>query len=203
MMMKEFADRTGFELRMDEYEVVEQMYYAFDGNKDDFCNDFIKRNRIKEIYDMRLEKIDMLRSKLAEAEKDFMRENNALLREVGDLKEKLDKELEWKPYEMRENVPQSDYEKLAATADGNCAYYMTDEEATQWVCDEFDFDPSKVTIIHEIDEYEICRHNQLRKTGKKIDRRPVYCATDYHYIRFNTSRFYYECWNSCLRPFYC
>jgi hypothetical protein len=58
---------------------------------------------------------------------------------------------------------------------------------------EFDFDPSKVTILHEIDEYEINRHRQLSRTGKKIDRRPVYCATDYHYIRFNTSRFYYEC----------
>ena len=80
---------------------------------------------------------------------------------------------------------------------------MTDDEAIHWICDEFDFDPSKITIIHEIDEYEINRHRQLRKTGRKIDRRPVYCATDYHYIRFNTSRWYYEVWNDQLRPFYC
>ena len=110
----------------------------------------------------------------------------------------------WKPYEMRENVTQADYAKLAEGAEnGNCSYYMTDEEAKDWICSEFDFDRSKITILHEVDEWEINRHGQLRKTGKKIDRRPVYCATDYHYIRFNTSRWYYEVWNDMLRPYYC
>jgi hypothetical protein len=80
---------------------------------------------------------------------------------------------------------------------------MTDEEAIEWICSEFDFDPSKITIIHEIDAEEANRHHQCRKTGAKIDRRPIYCATDYHYIRFNTSRWYYEVWNDQLRPFYC
>ena len=79
---------------------------------------------------------------------------------------------------------------------------MTDEEAKDWICSEFDFDRDKIIILHEIDEYEINRHRQLRKTGRKIDRRPVYCATDYHYIRFNTSRWYYEVWNDTLCPFY-
>lgn len=114
----------------------------------------------------------------------------------------LEKELEWHLYEMRENVKQEDYERLAGYVP-NGANYMTDEEAKDWICDEFDFDRDKITILHEIDEYEISRHNQLRKTGRKIDRRPVYCATDYHYIRFNTSHWYYEVWNDTLCPFYC
>ncbi|KQM12056.1 hypothetical protein AOA80_04665 [Methanomassiliicoccales archaeon RumEn M1] len=63
---------------------------------------------------------------------------------------------------------------------------MTDAEALDWVCGEFGFDRSKVTILYEIDGYEVNRHHQLRRTGKKIDRRPVYCATDYHYIRFTS-----------------
>ena len=81
---------------------------------------------------------------------------------------------------------------------------MTDDEAIHWICDEFDFDPSEITIIHEIDEYEINRHRQLRKTGRKIDRRPVYCATDYHYIRFNVGRgaWQWEAWNGQIRPFW-
>ena len=82
---------------------------------------------------------------------------------------------------------------------------MTDAEALDWICSEFSFDRSKVTILHEIDEYEVNRHNQLRRTGKKIDRRPVYCATDYHYIRFNVGRstsWMWEAWNGQLRPFY-
>lgn len=139
-----------------------------------------------------------------EIEKSHKKELAARDRRIEELTEKLDKELEWKPYEDNENVSQADYEKLAAGADtGRCSHYMTDEEATRWICDEFDFDPAKITIVHEIDEYEVNRHWQLRKTGKKIDRRPVYCATDYHYIRFNASRWFYEIWNGQLRPFYC
>lgn len=204
MMYHEFLDRTGINVTLGEYEeVIEQMYYDFDGNKDEFCKDFVDKNRMQEVFDMRLTKIEKLRSALLEIEKSYSSECKKLENEVESLKAQLEKEQEWKPYEMHENVPQSDYEKLAASADGNCAHYMTDEEAIQWICDEFDFDPAKVTIVHEIDEWEINRHNQLRKTGNKIDRRPVYCATDYHYIRFNTSRWYYEVWNDTLRPYYC
>lgn len=204
MMMKEFTERTGIEPRFDEYEVIEKMYYDFNGNKDEFCKDFLKNNRMQEIYDARLEKIDSLKSRLVDIEKDLMAENAAMKRENEELKEQLDRELEWKPYEMREDVSQADYAKLAEGAEnGKCSRYMTDEEAKDWICSEFDFDRSKITIIHEVDEWEINRHNQLRKTGKKIDRRPVYCSTDYHYIRFNTSHWYYEVWNDQLRPYYC
>lgn len=65
---------------------------------------------------------------------------------------------------------------------------MTDDEALDWICREFGFDCSQVTILHEIDEQEINRHKHCRASGRKIDRRPVYCATDYHYIRFNARR---------------
>ena len=69
---------------------------------------------------------------------------------------------------------------------------------------EFGFERSKITILHEVDEYEINRHSQLRRTGKKIDRRPIYCATDYHYIRFNVGRgqWQWEAWNGQIRPFW-
>lgn len=118
------------------------------------------------------------------------------------LLERLDREQEWKPYESDRNVKQADYERLARSVP-NGAHYMTDDEAKDWICSEFDFDRDKITIIHEIDEEEVNRHHQCRSTGKKLDRRPVYCATDYHYIRFNTSHWYYEVWNDSLRPFYC
>lgn len=120
----------------------------------------------------------------------------------AQLFQRLDREQEWQPYESDRNVKQADYERLASGVP-NGAHYMTEEEAKDWICSEFDFDRDKITIIHEIDEEEINRHYQCRKTGRKIDRRPVYCATDYHYIRFNTSRWYYEVWNDTLCPFYC
>jgi hypothetical protein len=136
-------------------------------------------------------------------------ENARLLEQVenekehnAQLLEQLNHEQEWKPYESDINVKQSDYEQLVKSVP-NGAYFMSDDEAIDWICGEFDFDRSKITILRDIDEEEINRHRQCRKTGRKIDRRPVYCATDYYYIRFNTSRNYYEIWDNTLRPFYC
>lgn len=204
MMMSEFIERTGFQPTAAEYEQIEDAYYSFDGDKDAFCKAFVENGGEQKVYQDRAKEIERLRSQILEIEKGHKKELAARDRRIEELTEKLDKELEWKPFEDNENVRQADYEKLAAGADtGRCSHYMTDEEAIRWICDEFDFDPAKITIVHEIDEYEVNRHRQLRKTGKKIDRRPVYCATDYHYIRFNTSRWFYEVWNGQLRPFYC
>lgn len=125
-----------------------------------------------------------------------------LKKKIAGLEVQLEKEQEWQLYESDHNVKQVDYEKLASYVP-NGSHYMTDEEAKDWICSEFDFDRDKITIIHEIDEEEVNRHRHCRRTGRKIDRRPIYCATDYHYIRFNTSRWYYEVWNDHLRPFYC
>jgi len=133
--------------------------------------------------------------------KELMAMVETLQKKVSKLEAALEKEQEWKIYESDRNVKQAEYERLASSVPHG-AHYMTDDEAKDWICREFDFDRDKVIIIHEIDEYEINRHRQLRKTDRKIDRRPVYCATDYHYIRFNTSHWYYEVWNDTLRPFY-
>ena len=204
MMMSEFIERTGFHPMPSEYEQIEEAYYNFDGDKDAFCKDFTANGGELKIYQARAAELWRLRTQLVELEKEFKADSKKQEERIAALEAKLEAEQEWKPYEMSGNVPQSDYEKLAAGAEsGNCSHYMTDDEALDWICGEFDFDRSKVTILHEIDEWEINRHNHLRKTGRKIDRRPVYCATDYHYIRFNTSRFYNECWNDTLRPFYC
>ena len=112
---------------------------------------------------------------------------------------------EFRSYEDTHNITQEQYADLAESVPGGAARYMTDAEALDWICSEFGFDRSKVTILHEIDEYEVNRHHQLRRTGKKVDRRPIYCATDYHYIRFNVGRgtgWMWEAWNGQLRPFY-
>ena len=37
MMMSEFIERTGYEPSFDEYHFIEDSYYEFDGNKDEFC----------------------------------------------------------------------------------------------------------------------------------------------------------------------
>ena len=42
MMRSEFIERTSYEPNADEYEMIEQSYYEFDGNKDEFCKQWLK-----------------------------------------------------------------------------------------------------------------------------------------------------------------
>lgn len=196
MMIEEFESRTGFYPSQDFYSFIEDAYTESDLDKDAFCKAYLKNDG--GIAEKIQNKVNMANFKEG-------REHTAGITrrgiEIERLKKELEREQEWKPYESNHNVKQADYERLASSVP-NGAHYMTDEEAKDWICDEFDFDRSKITILHEIEEEEVNRHRQCRKTGRKIDRRPIYCATDYHYIRFNTSRWYYEVWNDSLCPFY-
>ena len=190
MMLEEFEKRTGFYPTLVQYEAIERAYMDFDGDKDAFCKAY-KKNA-----DGIAERIQR------EVNMAGFKAQNAQAAEIERLKKELEREQGWKPYEDTRNITQEQYTELAESVPGGAARYMTDAEAVDWVCSEFGFDRSKVTILHEVSEYEINRHHQLRRTGKKIDRRPVYCATDYHYIRFNVGRNWWECWNGQLRPFY-
>ena len=196
MMIQEFESRTGFYPSQDLYRFIEEAYTESNLDKDAFCK--VYKENEGGIAEKIQGKVDMASFK---AGREHAAEITRRDIEIERLKKELEREQEWKPYEMEQNVKQGDYEKLASSVP-NAAHYMTDEEAKDWICSEFDFDRDKITILHEIDGYEINRHRQFRKTGKKIDRRPVYCATDYHYIRFNTSHWYYEVWNDTLLPFF-
>lgn len=204
MMMSEFIERTGFQPLSFEYEKIEEVYYNFDGDKDAFCRAFVLADGEKQVYQARAAEIERLNDKILEMDKTAKRDGAEYERRLADLQAQLDRELEWKPYEFAQNVPQADYAKLAECIHSGAARYMTDDEALDWICCEFGFDRSKVTILHEIDEQEINRHNHCRASGRKIDRRPIYCATDYHYIRFNVGRgeWQWEAWDGGMRPFY-
>ena len=202
MMLSEFVERTGFEPMPAEYAKIEEAYCGFNGDKDAFCAAFVSGDGEKKIYQARAAEIDRLNGRILEMDKAAKKDGEEYERRLAFFQAELDKEQEWKPYEDTHNVTQEQYADLAESVPGGAARYMTDAEALDWVCSEFGVDRSKVTILHEIDEYEVNRHHQLRRTGKKIDRRPVYCATDYHYIRFNVGRNWWECWNGQIRPFY-
>ena len=204
MMMSEFIERTGFQPLPFEYAKIEEAYYNFDGDKDGFCKAFVKADGEKKVYQARAAEIDRLNGKILEMDKSAKHDGAEYERRLAALQAELDKELEWKPYEFTQNIPQAEYAELVKSISGGAARYMTDDEALDWVCREFGFDRSQVTILHEIDEQEINRHNLCRASGRKIDRRPVYCATDYHYIRFNAGcgAWQWEAWNGQIRPFY-
>ena len=184
MMMKEFTDRTGFEPTCDEYDEIEEAYYQFDGNKDEFCRRFIAEGGIQKVYEARAEKIALLKSKLVESDKLLRQTMDDYEKRISHLEAELEREQEWQPYEDEHNVKQADYEKLAKEV-AHGAHYMTDEEAIDWVVQETGFARERIQIVHELPLEEINRHRQVRRTGKMVDRRPIYDATDYHYIVFN------------------
>lgn len=202
MLRTEFEQLTGIYPTANLYAAIEKDYAAFDGSKCEYCNTY-KANRdglaesIQRAADM-----DTISSSI-NREREIADRIEALEKENVRLKQALEREQEWSPYESEHNVKQVDYKELVKGVANGGAHYMTDAEAVEWIRSLFDFDPSKITILHEIDEEEINRHRQCRKTGTKVDRRPVYCATDYHYIRFNTRHWCYEVWNDRLLPFYC
>lgn len=203
MMLSEFVERTGFEPMPAEYAKIEEAYYNFNGDKDAFCKAFVDGGGEKKIYQARAAEIDRLNGKILELDKTIQQSNTKYERWLAFLQSELDRELEWKPYEFTQNILQAEYAELVKCIAGGSARYMTDDEALDWICREFGFDRSHVTILHEIDEQEINRHNLCRSSGRKIDRRPVYCSTDYHYIRFNAGRgaWQWEAWNGQIRPF--
>ena len=204
MMLSEFVERTGFEPMPAEYAKIEEAYCGFNGDKDAFCKAFVAGDGEKKIYQARAAVIDRLNGKILDMDKAFQQSSAEYEHRLAFFQAELDRELEWKPYEFTQNIPQAEYAELAKCVDSGSARYMTDDEALDWVCREFGFDRSQVTILHELDEQEITRHNLCRASGRKIDRRPVYCATDYHYIRFNAGRgtWQWEAWNGQIRPFY-
>jgi hypothetical protein len=205
MLREEFEKRTGIYPPQNLYNKIEETYMDYSDDKDSFCNAYAKNiNGLAEKIQQESNTTELkLKADISRMVDEYKGKIQNLKSEIEKIKEELEKEQEWKPYESTQNVPQEDYEKLAEGAEfGKNSHYMSDAEAIQWICGEFDFVPSKIKIIHEIDEYKINRHNHIKKTGKKIDRRPVYCATDYYYIRFNTTRWYYEATNGQLQPFY-
>lgn len=42
MMYSEFYERTKKEVSYEEYHYIEESYYEFDGNKDEFCKEWLK-----------------------------------------------------------------------------------------------------------------------------------------------------------------
>lgn len=183
MMLEEFEQRTGFYPTLVQYAAIERAYMEFNGDKDAFCK--AHKKNVGGIAERIQREVNLATAK---QEREQATEITHLHAAIERLKRELEREQEWKPYEDTHNITQAQYTDLAESVPSGAAHYMTDAEALDWICDEFGFDRSKVTILHEVIEYEINRHSQLRRTGKKIDRCPIYCATDYHYIRFNVGR---------------
>ena len=197
MQLKEFEVLTGFYPTSDLYAAIEEAYQAFEGDKAAFCKAYRENeDGIAESIRNRANTAQFI------AASDTSHRVLELEEQVKTLQRDLDQELEWRPYEDSHNVTQADYEKLVFTAASGGARILSDEEAKDWLYKEYGFAREKVAIIYEVDAEEINRHHQVRKSGEKRDRRPIYGATDHHYIRFDTDHWRYEVYNGQLRAFY-
>lgn len=97
MMLSEFIKRTGFEPTADEYQKIEEAYYNFDGDKDDFCKAFVENGGELKIYKARAKEIERLRGQMLEIEKQYKKDVADRDRRIDLLTAELDEELEWKP----------------------------------------------------------------------------------------------------------
>lgn len=69
MMMSEFIARTKFEPTAEEYQQIEEQYYQFDGNKDQFCRSWVRHGGIQRLSRERVRKIEALQKQLNEMQK--------------------------------------------------------------------------------------------------------------------------------------
>lgn len=195
MMISEFIERVGFEPTYEEYKAIEEAYYNFDGNKDEFCKHWVKNCGVEGIAKARAQKIEYLKSQAIEVEKNLMKELASRDAEIERLKKKLEREQEWKPYVIKDAVAQESYDSLKASATCQCkrdySSCLTDDEAKEWIADEFGFDSGKIHINRTMNTYEVNRHGMLRKTGE-IERNPYYEATDWYYVFFTVRGLSYE-----------
>lgn len=195
MMKQEFEQLTGFYPTADHYEAIEEEYYNFNGSKQDFCKAY-KANE-NGLAEKIAKKATIARlQKDLDDKKTFDNYSHDMIRTVEALKKQLEREQEWKPYEYRENAKQADYERLAEAG----ARELTDEEAVEMLADMWGFQPSKIKIVKTVDKIEINRHNACRKCGE-YERKPLYDATDWNYIRFDCGMMTYEMINGELSLF--
>ncbi|MCM1165636.1 MAG: hypothetical protein NC401_06460 [Ruminococcus sp.] len=146
----------------------------------------------------RLKIAELERDKAKSESKFYMEEHNKVQSELETTKALLDKELEWKDCpNMGTQMTQADYEHLE-----QCGETLTEEKAKALIADEFGFDPRKIEIITKVNTYEVNKHSYTRKK-ETYTRAPINCSTDWNYIRFNCSNWYYEMIDGQLRQYYC
>lgn len=192
MLLQEFEKRTGYFPTFEEYEMIEQAYMCFKGDKDAFCRAY------KENEDGLAVKIQHeANTRRIKAQKETEKIIEEYKAKIAKLERSLEMEQEWKSYEDKDNVLQAEYEKLAKSIGTK---EMTDDEAKDLLYNWFGFAKEHIKILRFVPVYEINRHRQLRKIGE-IARPPIYFATDWNYIRFDCCCMCYELQDGTLRMY--
>lgn len=192
MMMEEFEKLTGVEPTIDEYAEIEKEYMNQDKDKYLFCEEWVKNGGEANLYKTRIKKIEELKKKLKNIEKEKNAEIEMLRIEKEKLKTALDKELEWKPAKNVGTI--MDQERyIELLKEGT----MNEEKAKELIEEWFGFKYEKIRIIKEAATFEVNKYRRCR-IKEIYNRQPVYSATDWNYIRFDVNCLQYEMVNGEL-----
>ena len=101
-MLQEFTQLTGIEPTEEEYREIEAAYYDFDGDKKEFCRNFIETGGERKLYQARGECIHQLKCLLDENEKKYQADKAQMMQKMERLQQELDKELCWQPDSKKE-----------------------------------------------------------------------------------------------------
>ena len=194
MLYSEFVTLTETEVSDEEYRYIEQSYYDSGLDKAEFCKLWKTDAECgKWAAELALrEKLDRMTEELKEREK-----------KIAKLEEQLDREQEWKlsdragTHMSQENYLNLRY--LALRTDG-CGRVLSESDAKKLIVEEFNFQLDKIEIITEVETFEVSRHYRLRRKDT-FTREPLYCATDWNYIRFNVGNLQYEMINGELEQY--
>lgn len=202
MLLSEFERATGIYPDSLLYEEIEREYADKKWeDKHDFCAAY-KGNidglaeKIQRIANERIWKQDEKhRSAMAESS----RRVEDLYRKCIELQEQLDKELEWKPSENAgTNLSEEKYLNLSNSA---ATDVMSEDLAKEYLYRNFGFAREMIMLVSEVCTFEVNRHKRLR-VGARYKRKPLYCSSDYNYIRFDCAGNQWEIIDGELVPYY-
>lgn len=200
MTREEFEKRTGIYVPENFYAVIEKAYLDFKGDKDAFCVAY--KNNADGLASGIQRRAELLEVEMQSASdkraEDYKAQIAEMKKSIEELEKSLEQEMEWQPYEDKNNVSQSDYEDMAERP---YMEHLSDLQAKGILSEQFGFLKGRITIVHEIQRYEVNRHHVLRVVGE-YRREPLYVASDWNYIRFNCGSVSYELFNGELRFFY-
>ena len=189
MLKKEFIERTGFEPSDSDYKLIEQQYYAFDGDKDAFCKKWMDENGVQKLYDNAVSKITQLEFRLGDARG-----------EIVKLEKRINKLEKWTPANTTgTRFAQDDYEALISSCN-RLNEEITKEEIREYIHKITGFDKDKIEFVDEVNTYEVNCENMLRISGT-YERVPVYYALDWNYARFDCIDYKWELINGYLVPY--
>lgn len=196
MLLEEFVERTGFKPTISEYREIEEAYYTFDGDKNEFCKAFDVQNAIAK----RGQKLEEAERRIHELEKGRDERLAEARSQIKRLQDELEKEQEWEPAaKQRTCCPQGEYSDLLKNGK-----VLSEEEAKRLIHEEFGFAIDHIKIIKEVYLQEVNRHRRTR-ISKTLERDPVYAATDWYYIRFNVlcaaGTHFWEAYNGNLEAY--